>query len=317
MPEVSVVVPTHNRSAWLRLTLASVLSQRNVDIEIIVVDDGSTDDTAKTVASLTDSRVRLLRHERALGVAVARNHGAAEARGDWLGFIDDDDLWAPEKLTRQLEVAAAGGRTWIYSGSVNVDNELRVLAAVRPPPPPDVARLVPRRNVIPGGGSNVIVRREAFERVGTFDPRLRNTEDWEMWIRLARDGPPDWVPEPLLAYRVHSSNASLDIDEIFAGVALIERQYETRADRGVLHRWIAESCLRTSQRALSLKHLGLAALHGQARNVTGDVLAILRRRVRRGLRLHGTSLDHPVDDDWNRRAQQWVDGVARRASEAG
>jgi len=219
------------------------------------------------------------------------------------------------KLARQLEVAAGGGRAWIYTGSVNFDNDLRVVAAVRPPSPSDAVRLLPRRNVIPGGGSNVIVRREAFERVGPFDPRLKNTEDWEMWIRLAGDGPPDCVPEPLLAYRVHSGNASLDIEEIFAGVALIERQHDTRADRGFLHRWMAESCLRTGQRSRALKHLGLAALHGQVRNVSGDVLAILRRRAPRVLRLDGASVQHPTHDDWVGRGQRWVDGVARQASE--
>ncbi len=309
MPEISVVIPTHNRSAWLRLTLASVLNQRDVDVEVIVVDDGSTDDTAETVESFSDRRVRLLRHERARGVATARNHGAAQARADWLGFTDDDDLWAPDKLARQLEAAAVGGNAWVYSGSVNIDPEQRVLAAVRPPPPQEVVRLVTRRNVIPGGGSNVIVRRDALERAGPFDTRLKNTEDWEMWIRLAKDGPPDWVSEPLVAYRVHSGNASLDIDAILEGVALIEQRHGTTADRGFLHRWIAESSLRTGQRVQALRHFGRAAVRGQAGNVASDLLGILQRRVRRSLGRPNTSTGRNVTDAWIEQAQRWVDGI--------
>ena len=89
-----------------------------------------------------------------------------------------------------------------------------------------------------------MVRRETWMAVGPFDGRLRNTEDWEMWIRLARHGPPAWVCSPLLAYRVHEANASLDIAEIVRGTKLIEALHQTTADWGRLHRWLAESCLR-------------------------------------------------------------------------
>jgi glycosyltransferase involved in cell wall biosynthesis len=315
MPDVSVIVPTHNRSAWLRLTLTSVLGQRGVDLEVLVVDDGSIDDTAGTVKALGDPRVRLLRHERPEGVSATRNHGAAEAHGEWLGFVDDDDLWAPEKLARQLEAAEGHGRAWAYTGSVNVDDDLRVLAAIRPFSPREVVHLVPHRNVIPGGGSNVIMRRDAFARVGPFDTHLKNTEDWEMWIRLASVSHPAWAPEPLLAYRLHSANASLDIEEIFAGVALIEQRHGTRVDRGVLNRWIAESCLRNGQRREALKHFAQAALRGQARNVTGDLFMVLQRRVHR---LLGSTepTQRDSDDDWIETAQAWVDKVAAQGGKA-
>jgi glycosyltransferase involved in cell wall biosynthesis len=311
MPEVSVIVPTHNRRAWLLLTLESVLSQQDVDVETIVVDDGSTDDTVETIHALDDRRIRLLSHESPRGVAATRNHGAAEASAPWLGFIDDDDVWAPEKLAHQLDAARVDRRAWVYTGSVNIDDGLRVLAAVRPPPPAEVVRLVPRRNVIPGGGSNVIVRRESFEQVGPFETRLKNTEDWEMWIRLAKEGPPAWVPEPLLAYRVHSANASLDIDAIFAGVSLIERRHGTQTDRGVLHRWISESCLRTGQRQQALKHLALAAIHGQSRSAAVDLVKVLRRRVERHLPFPATRKERTADD-WIARAQTWVDELSAR-----
>jgi glycosyltransferase involved in cell wall biosynthesis len=305
---VSVVIPTHNRSKWLRLTLQSVLGQRDVDLEAIVVDDGSTDDTPEVVAEIRDPRVRLVHHDAPQGVSASRNHGAREARGEWIAFIDDDDLWAPEKLAQQLEVANAVGRVWAYTGCVNIDDSLRVISGVPPPSPEQVVRLIRRRNAIPGGGSNVIVRRDVFERVGPFDLRLKNTEDWEMWIRLTEHGPPAWARNPLLAYRVHSTNASLDVAAILEGVSLIERRHGTRADRGVLNRWIGESCLRNGQRGQALQHLAVAAFHGQGSNVARDVIAIVRRRLARYL---GPSImPAPRHPEWIDQAQGWLDDLA-------
>src|SRR4051812_1633371 len=106
MPEITAIVPTHNRSNLLEQTLRSVLSQRGVDLEVVVVDDGSTDDVAAVVGALDDQRIRLIRHDHPMGVSTARNHGAKVATGDWLAFCDDDDLWSPDKLARQLAAAA-------------------------------------------------------------------------------------------------------------------------------------------------------------------------------------------------------------------
>ena len=314
VPEISVVVPTHNRSGWLRTAVRSVLTQQDVDLEAIVVDDGSTDGTGEALAGFGDSRLRLVRHEQPLGVGASRNHGATEARGRWLAFLDDDDLWAPQKLARQLQGARRDERRWSYVGSVNIDEGFRIIAVVHPPPPHEVITLINRRNVIPGGGSNVIVHRDAFEAVGPFDTTLKNTEDWEMWIRLAKHGVPAWVPEPLLAYRVHPTNASLDIAAIFEGVARIERRHGVRTDQGVLHRWIGESCLRTGERARAMKHMALAAVNGEALNVADDARRILERRVRRLLGMRSAPL--PVTDQpWIEPARAWLNGLARNEAD--
>lgn len=301
--KVSVVIPTHNRRAWLRQTLRSVLRQHYDDLEAIVVDDGSSDDTEEMLAEVSDPRVRVIRHESPRGVGASRNHGAAEARGAWIAFVDDDDLWAPDKLARQVEAALATDRTWVYTGSVHIDEHTRVVGGMPPPSPETVTRLISRYNVIPGGGSNVIVRRDELERVGPFDLRLKNTEDWEMWIRLSERGAPAWVPRPLLAYRVHTANASLDVAAIFEGISVIERRHGTKADRGVLHRWIAETSLRNGDRTEAVKHMAIAALRGQASNVTGDVTRIVRRRLARGERSAVAPPQHP---DWIEQARSWV-----------
>src|SRR5918994_1592279 len=93
--KVSVVIPTHDRRVWLYLTLRSVLRQHHHDLEAIVVDDGSTDGTAQMLAEIADPRVRVMRHASPRGVGASRNHGAAGAKGEWIAFVDDDDVWAP------------------------------------------------------------------------------------------------------------------------------------------------------------------------------------------------------------------------------
>src|ERR1044071_6101497 len=106
--DVSVIVPTRNRSSLLSKTLRTVLRQQDVELEVIVVDEASTDGTAALLATLGDARVRVIHHDRPRGVSAARNHGADEARGEWLAFIDDDGLWAPDKLAQQINAARSG-----------------------------------------------------------------------------------------------------------------------------------------------------------------------------------------------------------------
>jgi glycosyltransferase involved in cell wall biosynthesis len=305
--DVSVIVPTRNRSRMLTATLGSVLRQRDVRLEVIVVDEASSDETPETLAAVArdDPRVRVVRHDTPRGVSTARNRGAAEARGEWLAFVDDDDLWAPDKLVRQLTAAEAAGCQWAYAGSVSITESLRILHGEPPPPPATVVKALPRYNAIPGGGSNVVVRRTTFQRVGPFDSRLRNTEDWELWIRLAKAGPPAWVCHPLIAYRVHSANSSLDVAEIVRGTRLIEELHGTTADWGRLYRWLAESYLRTGLRGPALVHFAKAAVRGQAAGVASDLGDILRRRIAR--RTSGASSDTARPRSaWIESASAWV-----------
>jgi len=314
---VSVIVPTRDRSALLAMTLRSVLRQQNVQLEVIVVDEASTDDTPAVVAALGDARVRVIRHETPHGVSSARNRGAAEARGDWLAFVDDDDLWAPDKLARQLHASKTLGREWAYAGSVNITDHCEIVSGRPPLPPEEVMAALLRYNPIPGGGSNVVVRRTAWVRAGPFDTRLRNTEDWEMWIRLAKHGLPACVFSPLIAYRVHNSNSSLDVEEIVHGTRLIEALHHTTADWGRLHRWLAESCLRRGQRREAIGQFARAALRGEVLTVVADLGAILRRRVaRRFPRLRAERAFSR--DAWIATAAEWLrdfEGCAEAAHE--
>jgi glycosyltransferase involved in cell wall biosynthesis len=303
---VSVIIPTRNRCELLSTTLRSVLRQRDVEFEVFVVDEGSTDETPAMLRSLDDPRVRVIRHDVPLGVSTARNRGAFEARGDWLAFVDDDDIWAPEKLAAQLQAADTAGRDWAYAGAVNIAHGGQIVSGKPPLPPDAVVMALERYNAIPGGGSNVVVLRRAWMDAGPFDIRLRNTEDWEMWIRLARRrGPPAWVCSPMVGYRVHSFNSALDVEEVIRGARLIEELHHTRADWGRLHRWFAESCLRTGDRTGAAAHFARAAAHGEFTGVLADSLTVLRRAVARYVpRAHESPAG--ASDSWLASATPWV-----------
>ena len=307
--DVSVVVPTRNRSALLPMTLRSVLAQRDVDVEVIVVDGASTDDTPVVLAALADARLRVVWQNAADGAASARNRGAAQARGEWLAFVDDDDLWAPDKLARQLHAAATAGRDWAYTGAVTITDRGQIVYGRPPLPPEGVVAALARYNAIPGGGSNVVVRRTTWQQAGQFDTRLQSCEDWEMWIRLAKHGSPACVPRPLVAYRVHASNAGLDVAEVVRGAKLIEALHHTTLDWGLLHRWMAESCQRRGRRGAAVRHFMAAAARGQLRGAANDVAAILRRRIERQL--------HRVDDQGRSSRDPWIAEAAQWLNELG
>jgi glycosyltransferase involved in cell wall biosynthesis len=304
-PQVSVVIPTRSRSGLLALTLRGVLRQRGVDFEVVVVDDGSTDDTAAMVTRLGDGRVRLLRHDRSLGVSAARNRGIAEAPGRWVAFLDDDDLWAPDKLARQLQAAHQSGRAWVYAGDVEVDERLRVIAGAPPAPPERVMELLERHNAVPAGASNVVVRADVLARCGPFDEQLPNHEDWDMWIRLARLGEPAWVPQPLVALRQHAANASWNTARMLQDLQVIERRHGITADRAAHHRWAAWVALRAGRRGEALRHYAGAVRCGDLPSLGRAVLAAARPSLAnaRADRLARRATGQP----WAAAAQAWLD----------
>ncbi len=236
MPDITVVVPTHNRVQLLSHALRCIRAQKGVELEIVVVDDGSSDGTSAMLESVGEARIRVVRHDEARGLSAARNAGIDAASGRWTAFCDDDDLWAPGKLSAQTAaLAATPDAHWCCTGAVAVDDQLRIIGpAMRPPKPGGTADAVLARSTIPVGGSSVVARTDLLRDVGGFDEGLASLEDWEMWIRLALRSPVATVDQPLVGYLVHATSMAHDSSKMDSSfVALTERYEEERALRGV------------------------------------------------------------------------------------
>ena len=275
MPDVSVVIPTRDRYRYLSLTLQSVMRQQGVDLEVIVVDDGSVDETATELSHPADPRVRLLRNDVPLGESGARNRGIERASGEWIAFLDDDDLWAPNKLVLQLDAVRRSGAPWVYGGDVLVDDELRILHAAPPPPPEQVLLQLSRHNSVPAGASNVMVRTAVLSRTGSFDVGLRRTADWDMWLRLARTGAPAMVPNPVVANRVHRGNVSRDMRLLSSELQVIADRHAIHVDRARHYRWAAWISMLDGQRWQAVSYYARALAAGDLASAGRAAVAVL------------------------------------------
>lgn len=211
-PTVSVVIPVYNHARYLAEAIASALEQTRPAAEVIVVDDGSTDETPQVLARHRD-RVRVVEQANR-GVAAARNAGAALARGELLAFLDADDAWLPGKLEAQAaRFAAEPALGLVHCAVEEIDAQGRRLRTLTEGMDGRVAEemLLFRRAVILGGGSGAVVPRARFEEVGGFDEGLGTSADWDLHHRIARRAPVGFVPQVLLRYRVHGANMHADV----------------------------------------------------------------------------------------------------------
>ncbi|PWK56865.1 glycosyltransferase involved in cell wall biosynthesis [Silicimonas algicola] len=222
MTRVSVVIPALNAASTLDRTLDSVRAQTHPDIEIILVDDGSTDDTfghAETHAK-ADPRVRIIRQANA-GVAAARNRGIAEASSDWFAALDADDLWHPETVTRFLAAADAALRqpVMVYTWSRRIDADDRLLADLgRPDYAGDVLTRLLTVNFI-RNASATMMDRATVQRIGGYDEGFQKAgaqgaEDIDLYLRLARIGPVVVAPGYHVGYRETRGTMSRDADRM-------------------------------------------------------------------------------------------------------
>lgn len=255
--EVSVVIPTRNRVQLLeRSALRSALEQDDVEHEVIVVDDGSDDGTFERLSGLQEPRLRVVRHERSRGVAQARNAGIGAARGEWVAFLDDDDLWSPLKLRRQIDAAEGVDAGFAYGGVVSVDEDGRVNYSFALPDPAELPRQLLARSVLPAGCSNVVVRTDLVRELSGFDEDLFQLADWDLWTRLAHAAPAAVCTDTLVAYVEHPQNMLLtderDVTKEFDRLAEkhreLRRAHGVELDRTTFLHWVAWGHLRRGRR---------------------------------------------------------------------
>lgn len=214
LPEVTVVVPTRDRWDLLqRRALRSALAQEQVRLEVVVVDDGSVEPAPSSVEN--DPRVRVVRHDTSRGVAAARNTGIREARAPWTAFLDDDDLWAPPKLSEQLGQLAAADASFVYSAVAHTNLAGDVLTIDPAPPARELRELLLAGNVIPGAASNIVVKTDLLRELGGFDVHLFILEDPDLALRLIGRGSAAACDSVHVAYLQHERARHLrDIESL-------------------------------------------------------------------------------------------------------
>lgn len=325
LPLVSIIIPTYNRSRFLQETIESVLRQTYPNVEVIVVDDGSTDDTPEAMARY-EGRVDYIRQPNR-GVAAARNAGFHAAKGEYLCFLDDDDLFLPLKIERQMHildrqphVGLAHCRYYRADGQGNLLDKPGLL------PEGDVLRELVRWNFVWMGAP--LIRRECLERVGLFDEQVSSvTADWDMWLRIAMAGYPfDCAQEPLGVYRIHTSSMMSDVAGVEHGViAVLDKAFsspslprDVMASRpqalAFVRLWLACLYYNVRQWEDGRRNLAMALslaphLLSQRERLTQTLISVaMSRRIDDPLRFVADVLDHlpPVASDLRRHEPQIV-----------
>ena len=227
MAQVSIIIPAYNAESTILETIESVQKQTFSDWELIVIDDGSTDRSLEILSTVTDSRLMVFSYKNA-GVSVARNRGISHAKSDFIAFLDADDLWTPDKLELQLAALKKHPEAGVaYSWTMNMNSTGDTFYSgdkVYFQGNVYVELLI--SNFI-ANGSNLLIRREAIESIGEFDPNLIPCEDWDYYLRLASEWHFVLVPKPQILYRQSSRSQSAKVDVMEKGyLAVINKAFK-------------------------------------------------------------------------------------------
>jgi len=208
---VSVIVPVYNRAHLVTETVASILEQTYRNIEIILINDGSTDDSLNVIQALQQEYPDVIRivDQENQGQTIARNRGIKQARGQYIAFLDSDDLWVPDKLEQQIPLFDEG--VGLVYGGVEFINECGETTGFDLCDSSVQGKIYPQllvKNRMTGG--SVVVLRAALERVGVFDPEFKAAENWDLWLRICKEYQARLVNKAVVKYRLHQNNMSKD-----------------------------------------------------------------------------------------------------------
>lgn len=274
MRDISVVMPARNAAETIAEAVGSVLSQTPAVLELVVVDDGSTDTTREVLQQVADPRVSVLSCPGA-GCGAARNRGIDAARGELIAFMDADDVWLPGKLAAQVSaLESAPGAMVAYSWSEDIDaSGAKTGGYCRLTRNGEVRRALLLRNFL-GNGSTPLLYRSALTGTGGFDETLAACEDWDLWLRLAERHAFVCVPQTYVLYRRSDASMSADLPLMNETAArVIERAYERAPAQLQRHKGHTYSIL---NRHLAVQALNMAARARGAARERGLVAAATR-----------------------------------------
>ena len=231
MPSISVIIPAYNADRTILETIESVQNQTFTDFEIIVINDGSTDRTLEVLQSVSDDRLKIFTYENS-GASTARNRGFDCAAGEYLTFIDADDLWAPDKLELQLAALREHPEAGVaYSWTIFMQEEKDGSRSLHAGEPVlhqgDVHAELLICNFI-ASGSNILMRKQLIDQVGLFDTNLARTEDWDYYLRLAANSSFIVVPKLQIYYRRSSNSKSSNVSKVKEGcLTVLDKAYRS------------------------------------------------------------------------------------------
>ena len=231
-PPVSVIIPTYNRAPLVVRAAASALDQTYPSMDVIVVDDGSSDDTEQRLAAELGSQIRYLRQDNQ-GVSAARNRGLREATGDYIAFLDSDDVWLPKKITAQVDFLRERPKYgMVVCDYYDVDRSGTVVSIERRRQQYGadghvLKRILNAPNLVP---STALLRREVYEEVGGFDTSLKTAEDIDFHLRVAKRFPIGVIEEPLVRYLSGNDSLSEDVSSYRDYVRVIRRFVKANHD---------------------------------------------------------------------------------------
>ncbi len=255
MPKISIIIPVYNGEKTIQETIQSVLKQTLSDFELIVVNDGSQDSTMEIVENLTDSRIKVLSYTNA-GQATSRNRGFSHSIGEFIAFLDADDLWLPDKLDSQLKALQTNPEAGVaYSWTDYIDESGRFL---RPGSHIDVSGDVYNNLLVTNfleNGSNPLIRRQALAEVGGFEGLFTPAEDWDMWLRLAARYQFVCVPVTQVLYRVSTNSNSSNVSKLEHGALQVINRAFTQAPPSLKY-------LKKPSKANLYKYLTFKSLEG-------------------------------------------------------
>ncbi|MBN1130154.1 MAG: glycosyltransferase family 2 protein [Chitinispirillaceae bacterium] len=239
MPKVSVIIPTRNRCQTLARAIKSVVGQAYRDFEIIVVNDGSTDETARYLSFLDVPSLISVNLDRSQGGGGARNEGIKRSRGDYIAFLDDDDAWERSKLTEQVALLEAKAAGLCYTGKRVFDSKGRLINyTYKKPRFGDPYRSIMNDNFI-GATSSVMVKKRFVDLVKGFDPDLRALQDWDFYIRLIKNGCTlAGIDKPLVDYYFmnKAKNVSFNAGNHLDAAQRMKKKYAGDPAWGLLNR---------------------------------------------------------------------------------
>jgi len=232
LPLVSIIMPTYNHGRFIGEAIASVLNQTYKNFELIIIDNYSDDDTEKIITSYEDDRIKYSKFRNNGIIAASRNHGIKHSHGEYIAFLDSDDIWLPGKLEKQVYQLTSCDKiafSYVLFSFIFEDGSVKgIFPKTKNRFRGNIFESLYLKAIIPN--SAVVVRREVFDELGLLDedPRLVAAEDYDMWLRIAQTKLIDYVNQkPLLLYRVRERSISKDLIGNWRRTMLVAKRYAT------------------------------------------------------------------------------------------